>query len=136
MMHLCGKRIFATKPIISRLRKLFRRSRQVSVREAPASDENLVVVGGDQLSQTAESPDSEPRPEDAAQPGEPRLPPGCDRLRTGDIKISAKFPTRAGAFTDVWEGSLDGDRVVIKSYRLYSTADPTPVRIVRFYWYL
>lgn len=131
-MHSCGKGTFATKSIVSRLRELSRRFHRVSVRETLASDEGLVVVSGG-----VAGPEPKPRPADGVQLDEPPLPPACDRLRLGDIKVFAKFPTCAGAFTsDVWDGFLDGDRVVIKSYRLYSTFDPTQARIVRLRWYI
>lgn len=134
-MHWRSKVILVARSIILRLS---RRSRQVSVGEALASDENWIMVDGDQISQTAEPPvdeGSEPRPLDAIQQNEPPLPPSCNRLHPDDIEIFTNLPSRAGAFTDVWEGSLAGDRVMIKSYRLYSTIDPTPARMVKFRWH-
>ena len=140
-MQLCGKKIPTASSIIPRrLRKIFRRSRQVSVREPPTSDESwtVVMVDGDQISQIAESPvdeDPEPRPEEAVHQDEPLLPPNCDRLRSDDIVISGTHPDRTGAFADVWDGSLSGDRVMIKSYRLYSAMGSTQARMVRLRWY-
>ena len=134
-MRFCGKKIFAARSIIPRLRKIFRRSRQVSARETLASDESWTVVDADQISpQTAESPVDvdEPRPADAVRQDEPLLPPGCGKLRSEDIEIFYTLPNRAGAFADVWDGSLAGDRVVIKFYRLYSATDSTQARMVRF----
>ncbi|KAF9649991.1 kinase-like protein [Thelephora ganbajun] len=126
-MPLRCRKLFAPKSIIFCLRKLFRRSlgQNSSVRTALVPD----VVDGDH----AEPPvneDTEPRPADAVQ--QPPLPPNCSKLRSGDIRIPDTCPVRAGAFADVWDGFLSGDRVVIKSYRLYSTADPTQARM-RFY---
>ena len=135
-MQLCGRKLSAFKSIILRLRKKFRRSRQAPEREMLVTSRTM--VDGDQISQTAESPvdeDFEPRPTDAIRQDEPLLPPNCDRLCPEDIEILGTFPDRAGVFTDVWEGSLAGDRVVIKSYRLYSATDFTQARIVRFRWY-
>lgn len=126
----------AVKSIAPLWRKIFRRSRRVSVRETLASDESgWTVVDWDQISRTAEPPvdeDPEPRPADVVHQHEYLLPPDCDRLRSGDIEIFDTLPDRAGAFTNVWDGSLDGDRVVIKSYRLCYTTDPTQAHIVRF----
>ena len=137
-MQLCGKKILAAKSIIPCLRKILRRSRRVSVGEPLTSDESWVMVDGDQISQTAESPVDEdlgPRPEDAVHQDEPLLPPNCDRLRSDDIVISGTHPDRAGAFADVWDGFLAGDRVMIKSYRLYSATDSTQARMVRLRWH-
>ena len=133
-MAWCFERIFVAEPIIPCLRRLFRRSPlgQAAVREGLASDESLTE---DRTSQIAEPPvdeDFEPRPTDAVQHGQPPLPPNCNRLCPGDIEISGILPARAGPFTDVWDGSLAGERVVIKSYRLHSTTDSTHARMVRF----
>ncbi|KAF9651701.1 kinase-like protein [Thelephora ganbajun] len=133
-MPLRCQKFFAAKSIAFCLRKLFRRSCQnSSVGTALVSDESWVVVDGNQTSQTAEplvNEDTEPQPADAIQ--QPPVPPNCSRLQSGDIRILDTCPARAGAFTDVWDGFLAGDRVAIKSYRLCSTTDPTQARM-RFY---
>lgn len=137
-MPSCCENFSTAKSIISRLRKLFRGPHE-GVAGAPGS---LIAIGEDQISQTAEpsSPppsvneNAEQRPVGGVQWDQPPLPPNCSRLNLGDVEIPGDHPTRAGAFTDVWDGSLDGGRVVIKSYRIYSTGDPTQARMVRFRW--
>ena len=140
-MQLCGKKIPVPRFIILRLRKLFRGSRQVSVRETLASDESwtAVDVDGDLMPQTAESSvdeDSEPLLAASVYRDEHLLPLDCAKLGSADVEIFTTLPNRAGAFTNVWNGSLAGDRVVIKSYRLYSAEDFTHARMVRFRMHL
>lgn len=130
-------KILSAMSIVCRLRKLFRRHR----RSRGESTEMLIAVDPDQVSQTAESSspppspsvdqDREPRFVDDIQQNQPFLPPSCSRLHAEDIKILGDHPSSAGAFTDIWDGSLAGDRVVVKSYRIYSTVDPTQARMVR-----
>ena len=74
---------------------------------------------------------AKPRSADIQQ-DQPPLPPSCIRLWSGDVKILNALPFSAGPFADVWDGSLANDRVVVKSYRIYSTVDPTQARMVRF----
>jgi len=137
------KRFFTAKSIILCLRKLLRKPRRNSGGTVLVPDERPIVVDEDQISRTAEpSPppppnpsvneDSEPRLADAVEWHQPPLPPNCSRLRPGDIEILGNRPARAGSFADVWDGSLAGTRVVVKSYRVYSTVDPTHARMVRF----
>ena len=124
--------------IVCHLRKLFRRHRQS--RREPTDD--LIVVDPDQVSQTAKSAslppipsvdeDPEPRLVDDIRQDQPLSPPTCGRLLVGDLKILGDHPSRAGAFADIWDGSLADDRVVVKFYRIYSTVDPTYARMVRF----
>ena len=121
------------KPITRCLRKLFRRSWQNTARAGLAPDDDWITVEADDASQTAEVPANEvilPQPADVVV--RPTLPQDCYRLNPEDIVIYGDHPVRAGAFTDVWEGSLDGAPVVIKSYRIYSADDPTPALIVIF----
>ena len=123
------------KPITRCLRKLFCRSRQNTTRVGLAPEDDWITVEAEDASQTAESevPANEvilPQPADVVV--QPTLPPECCRLNPEDIVIYGDHPVRAGAFTDVWEGSLDGAPVVIKSYRIYSADDPTPALIVIF----
>ena len=148
-MPSCWKKFFPAKAI-SRLRRLFFRPRQDEGRVARASEENLIliVVDEDQISQTAEdalpppstasqpNEDSEPQLAEAVQRGQPLLPPNCSELQPEHIEILGNFPTRSGAFADVWDGSLAGTRVAIKSYRTYSATDPTQARMVRSRWLL
>ena len=69
--------------------------------------------------------------EDDDQQNQPLLPSVCTRLGSEDISIVGDHPARCGAFADVWDGSLAGSRVVIKSYRTYSTQART-VRVHRY----
>lgn len=87
---------------------------------------------------------NEPQPADAVQQDGPTLQPNCSRLRSEDIEIFHSRPIYVGAFADVWEGSLAGARVAIKSYRFYSMVDDgdaeavyhTRTCVVRFRRYL
>ena len=136
MVCRCGR--FVSKSI-RYLRKLFPRSRRGIVEARVALDETRSSVDADRASQTADSDsevstvnseDTEPQPADTV--AQPYLPDSCSRLNSGDVKVHGSHPVRAGAFADVWDGSLDGVPVVIKSYRLYSATDSTIARIVRF----
>lgn len=127
------KNLLAAKSIVSRFCKLIRRPRQSKGRAAQAPDETSIVADGDQP-QAAETP-----PPLVNEDFEPRLagdpPPGCSRLYPGEVKVLGDHPASAGAFTDIWDGSLAGDPVVIKSYRIYSTGDPTQARMVGLHRY-
>jgi len=124
--------------IVGRLLKLFRRRRQ----SRGVSDESSIAVDPDQVSQTPESSppppspsvggDSERHPDDVQQ-DRPPLPPSCNRLQPGDVTILGDHASRAGTFTDIWDGLLGDDHVVVKSYRTYSTVDPTQARMVRLF---
>lgn len=121
------KKSFATGPITSHLRLLFRRFRQGPVRKPLGPDESrIIVVDIDHASRTVDaSVDAESQPQGVVLQVQSLLPPECPKLNPGDVVIHGDRPARAGSFADVWDGTLDGVRVVIKSYRLYSTADPT-----------
>lgn len=128
-MALCGTKFFSVKSITSCFRKLFRRSRRNPVRAAVTPEEGSIAADTDHASQTADPPDdshSERRSADDVLQESPRLPPNCGRLNSEDITIPGDHPRRAGSFADTWDGYLDGNvRVAVKSYRLYSTNDPT-----------
>jgi len=135
-MVLYRKELFTANSIVSRLRKLLRGLRHRKSRRAALASE---VVYRDRISQSAEASgneDSQPPPTGVVQQDQPSLPPNCSRLLSGDIEILGNHPARSGAFADVWEGSLAGGRVVIKSYRRSTTTDPIQARMVRFSWYL
>ncbi|KAF9645215.1 kinase-like protein [Thelephora ganbajun] len=55
----------------------------------------------------------------------------CRWLSPGDVKLLDGKPMAAGGSADIWEATHDGRRVVVKSYRYYTTFDPTQT-IVRF----
>ena len=96
-------------------------------------DETWVTVDTNSASHAAEvavSQDTDPQP--AYGDLQPALPHDCSRVDSGDIVIHGDCPVRAGAFADVWEGSLNGAPVVIKSYRLSSATGSTHARMVRF----
>ena len=130
-MALCGMRFFSAKSITSRLRKLFRRPRRNSVRAAVTPEEGSIAADTDHASQTADPPVNEDSLSERRSTGgvlqdPPRLPPNCGSLNSEDITTPDNHPRRAGSFADTWDGYLGGTvRVVIKSYRLYSTDDPT-----------
>lgn len=129
------KKSSAVNSTISSLYKSFRRPFQNKGRTARAPDENLISVDAGQIPQTAEgtSPPHNPTAnEDYVQQNQPLLPPDCRRLCPEEVDIADYHPPRGGLFAEVWDGYLDGDRVVIKSYRTYSTVDSTPARMVRF----
>lgn len=131
------KKFFAAESIILYLRMLLPGSCKNTVRETLWSDEARTLVDTDRASQTtdrATDEDTEAQSTGAVLPFQLRLPPDCHRLNPGDIVILDNHPARAGAFADVWDGSLDGARVVIKSYRLASTTSPKYPSMVRFYW--
>ncbi|KAF9644623.1 kinase-like protein [Thelephora ganbajun] len=44
-----------------------------------------------------------------------------------DVKLVGGKPIAAGGFTDIWEATHDGRRVVLKSYRYYVTSDVAQV---------
>ena len=139
-MGLC--KILSVRSIVCRLCKSLRRRRQ----RGGASEESLIVVDVDQVSQTAESSSPPPSPSvdegsgprhaDDIQQAQPPLPSSCNKLQPGDVKILGNLPSRAGAFADVWDGDLAGDPVVVKSYRTYFTTDSTQARMVRHCWYI
>jgi len=58
--------------------------------------------------------------------------PTCSSLGPGDIKIVGEHPVAAGGFADVWEGTYDGRKVVLKSYRCYVLFDVVNVVAVRY----
>ena len=139
MASRCGRFVLKS---IRYLRKLFPRSRRGIVEARVALDETRSQVDADHASQTADpdsevstndSEDTEPQLADTVT--QPCLPDGCSRLNSGDVKVHGNHPVRAGTFADVWDGSLDGAPVVIKSYRLYSATDSRVARIVRFRWH-
>lgn len=137
---------------ISRLRKLLCKLRRDERRAACTSDGSLtsIVVDADRARpQTAEhtqppppapsvNEDPEPQLAEDVQRNLSLLPPSCSELQPEYIEILGDLPARAGAFANVWDGFLrvTKTRVVIKSYRVYSTTDNTQARIVRFRWYL
>jgi len=67
-----------------------------------------------------------------AQPLRPLLPAACNRLEPDDVLIIDTSPFSSGSFSDVWQGSLQGQLVAVKSLRLYSSPefDPAEVGIV------
>ena len=111
------------------------------MRAAVTPEEGSIAADTDHASQTADPPVNEDSLSERRSTGgvlqdPPRLPPNCGRLNSEDITTPGNYPRRAGSFADTWDGYLGGSvRVVIKSYRLYSTDDPTydsaVIRMVR-----
>lgn len=128
------KEFFSAGSIVSYFRTLFGRSRQNPAKVALESDKCWTIVDTDRASRDvgeSVNEDTGPQPSAAFLQVQPPLPPECRRLSSKDIVIYGDHPARSGIFTDVWDGSLDGAPVVIKSYRLYSTADSTNICMVR-----
>jgi len=59
-------------------------------------------------------------------------PPACHWLGPGEVRIIGEHPIAAGGFANVWEGTHDGRKVVLKSYRCYLSFDVTNVVAVRY----
>lgn len=70
-----------------------------------------------------------------AQRLHPLLPAACNRLESEDVLIIDKSPFSSGSFSEVWQGSLQGLLVAVKSLRLYASPefDPAEVGIVSAY---
>ena len=58
-------------------------------------------------------------------------PSTCRWLGPGELKIVSEHPIAAGGFSNVWEGTHDGRKVVLKSYRCYVSFDVANVVSVR-----
>ncbi|KAF9782225.1 kinase-like domain-containing protein [Thelephora terrestris] len=111
-MALRCRKFFPVKLITHNLRRPFRRSHRDTAEAA--------VADAEYASQTAGVPADEDTELQLVQPLE---------LNSGDVVIHGDHPVRAGTFADIWEGSVDGFAVVIKSYRRYSTTDSAHVRM-------
>lgn len=53
----------------------------------------------------------------------PLFPSACTSLKPGEVKVVGDTPIGAEGFADIWEGTLDGHRVIQVSYRCYETGD-------------
>ncbi|KAF9778003.1 kinase-like domain-containing protein [Thelephora terrestris] len=63
----------------------------------------------------------------------PSLPISCGLFRHNDLKITGPRPFDGGGFAKIWSGEKDdGKKVVIKSYRHYSSLSRLPA-FLRFY---
>lgn len=126
---------FAAKFIASYFRVLFRGPHQAPAKTAVGPDESWIEVDTESRPSLAvdepTNQDTKPQPPGAVLQVQPPLPPECPRLKPEDVIIHGDHPTRAGVFADVWDGYHGGVRVVVKSYRLYSTVDSTRPRMVR-----
>ena len=60
------------------------------------------------------------------------LPFPCRLLGPEDIKLVGKYPIAAGRFADLWEGTYNGTKTVLKSYRCYVSFDAARVIAVRY----
>jgi len=56
----------------------------------------------------------------------------CHWLDPEEVKVVGEHPIAAGGFANVWEGTHDGRKVVLKSYRCYVSFDVTTVAAVRY----
>jgi len=59
------------------------------------------------------------------------LPSPTHLLGAEDIRLLVKRPVAAGRFTDIWEATHEGRRVVLKEYRYYRTFDVNQIATVR-----
>ena len=59
------------------------------------------------------------------------LPPPCCLLGPEDFKLVGEQPIAAGRFANVWKGTYEGRKVVLKSYRCYELFDVVQVAAVR-----
>ena len=53
----------------------------------------------------------------------PILPSNYRWLGQGDLNVVGTCPLDAGGFANVWIGELSDQKVAVKSYRCYSSAD-------------
>jgi hypothetical protein len=61
----------------------------------------------------------------------PSLPISCGLFRHNDLKITGPRPFDGGGFAKIWSGEKDdGKKVVIKSYRHYSSLSRLPAFLV------
>ena len=66
-----------------------------------------------------------------AQDRRSSLPYACHWLGPEDIEIVGERPMGAGGFADIWEGTHNGRKIVLKSYRCYISFDAAQVVAVR-----
>ena len=81
------------------------------------------IEGGDSSTLGSGSTPSPERYSRIAQGLRSSLPPTHGWLNPADIKITGKHPVAAGGFADIWDGVLDGRRIIVKSYRCYVLFD-------------
>ena len=60
------------------------------------------------------------------------LPPGYRWLEQDDLKVVGTLPVDAGGFADVWVGGVGDQRVAVKSYRCFTSADYIPTYNVSY----
>ena len=60
------------------------------------------------------------------------LPPSCQWLEQGVLKIVGTHPIDAGGFADVWVGEMGDRMVAVKSYRYYASANCAPTYKVSY----
>ena len=60
------------------------------------------------------------------------MPSACRFLSSGDVKPIGSHPMAAGGFTDIWEATHGGRKVVLKSYRCYVAFDLVQVVEVHY----
>jgi len=59
------------------------------------------------------------------------LPSTCHRLDPLDVKLTGERPIAAGGFANIWEGTHDSRKIVLKSYRCYVSFDAALAVAVR-----
>ena len=60
------------------------------------------------------------------------LPPNYRWLGQGDLRVAGIRPIDAGGFADVWVGEMGEQKVAVKSYRCYASADHMPTYNVSY----
>ena len=55
------------------------------------------------------------------------LSPTHNWVNSADISLTGEHPAAAGGFANIWEGVLNGRKVVVKSYRCYILFDHAKV---------
>lgn len=53
----------------------------------------------------------------------PLFPPTCTFLEPDDVAVVGDVPIGAGSFADIWEGTANGRRILLKSYRRHEYCD-------------
>jgi len=130
--------------LVSRLLETFRRANEVDEEErhllneehfaSPSPDYPLALShleGGDLSALDLDSVPAYQRYVLVAQGLRSSLPSTHRWLHQGDLRIIGEHPVAAGGFANIWEGVLNGRKVMVKSYRCYVLFDHVQVISVR-----
>jgi len=61
----------------------------------------------------------------------PLFPSTCTLLKPGEVKVIGDTPIGAEGFADIWDGTLNGHRVIQVAYRCYETGEVEHIFRVR-----